>query len=382
MDSKKYDNLKKKIEKKSFEGKNESLSQWLYYFSFFGNIGSIFFAIFFVYPILYHAISLNLVDGKIGNILAVSGSLIILSMFELLKRKTVTNLSFDLIKNKYKINKTIWGLFFTLILLSSSFYFSINGAMEFVSTTDEFVETVENNINNEIDSVTNVYNNKIIPYNQEIDELRNVNSSLRLKILETPISYRSVRQGYQSNIDDNQELIDRNLNLIEEILDDKKKEIKILKEKNLTIVDNNINEDNRNILLFIIISTFIELIIIAGIFFKEYYDLYIYNQNKNRLEPIYQKRKRYKILLKFIYKDGLLTQGDQIIGAQKIKEVIREKSKLTNSSKFVDGFLDDAERLGIFERNGTRRVIKTDYDEAVRIIDEFDDSFVILDDLI
>jgi hypothetical protein len=303
-------------------------------------------------------------------------------MFELLKRKTVTNLSFDLIKNKYKINKTIWGLFFTLILLSSSFYFSINGAMEFVSTTDEFVETVENNINNEIDSVTNVYNNKIIPYNQEIDELRNVNSSLRLKILETPISYRSVRQGYQSNIDDNQELIDRNLNLIEEILDDKKKEIKILKEKNLTIVDNNINEDNRNILLFIIISTFIELIIIAGIFFKEYYDLYIYNQNKNRLEPIYQKRKRYKILLKFIYKDGLLTQGDQIIGAQKIKEVIREKSKLTNSSKFVDGFLDDAERLGIFERNGTRRVIKTDYDEAVRIIDEFDDSFVILDDLI
>ena len=52
MDIKKYDTLRNKINKKDFEGKNKSLDKWLYRFSFFGNIGSIFFAYFLVYPSL------------------------------------------------------------------------------------------------------------------------------------------------------------------------------------------------------------------------------------------------------------------------------------------------------------------------------------------
>jgi len=46
MELKKYDRLRKKIQSKNFEEKNESLSNWLYGLSFLGNGGSIFFAYF------------------------------------------------------------------------------------------------------------------------------------------------------------------------------------------------------------------------------------------------------------------------------------------------------------------------------------------------
>lgn len=191
MKIKKYDSLRKKIEKKGFEGKNESLSKWLYYFSFLGNVGSIFFATFFVFPILYLAISMNLIDGTASTVLSIIGAIVILSVFEILKRKTLTNLSFDLINSKYNILKSIGNFFVSIILITMSFYFSLNGAMEFVTTNDEFVKKSNNYLTHQIDSVKSVYDDKTKVYNLDNNELRKINNLLRKKIVETPLNYKT-----------------------------------------------------------------------------------------------------------------------------------------------------------------------------------------------
>jgi hypothetical protein len=64
MDLKKYGELREKIKTKDFEGNNEGLDKWLWRFSFIGNMSSIFFAYFLVYPALLKAITLNFITGN------------------------------------------------------------------------------------------------------------------------------------------------------------------------------------------------------------------------------------------------------------------------------------------------------------------------------
>lgn len=381
MDLIKYDELRKKLEKKSFEGKNESLSKWLYYFSFFGNVGSIFFAMFFVYPILEHAISFNLIHGSSSKIIAIITSVIILGIFEFLKRKVLTNLSFDLIKNKFNIFKSFGVFIFSAILIVFSFYFSLNGAKEFVSTNKKYNQQVVVQEKSNIDSIKLVYDEKKQTYINEISNLREINNQLRLNLANTPVTYRTVRNDYQKNIDINQDLINQNqqeikflYNELNDVIENEKNRSNILVAENKTI-------NNRNILLFILISSFIELIIITGISFKEYYDMFVYNLNKDKLEPIYIKRKRYTILINFLYKDGFNKIGNQIPGVSTLKDLIKSKTNISNSNKFVDEFIVDMERMGIIKLSGRKRLINTSYETAIELINKFDDELRILKDL-
>ena len=81
MDLKKYDKLRNKINTKDFEGNNKGLDKWLWIFSFIGNISSIFFAYFLVFPALLKAITANFVTGDWGTVLAFGLTLIFLSIF-------------------------------------------------------------------------------------------------------------------------------------------------------------------------------------------------------------------------------------------------------------------------------------------------------------
>ena len=95
MDLKKYDKLRKKIDTKDFEGNNKGLDKWLFGFSFIGNISSIFFAYFLVFPALLKAITINFVTGNWGITLAIGLTLIFLSIFEVTKRYFIRNFSND-----------------------------------------------------------------------------------------------------------------------------------------------------------------------------------------------------------------------------------------------------------------------------------------------
>lgn len=382
MNLKKYNELRDKLEKKTFEGKNESLSRWLYYFSFFGNVGSIFFAIFFVYPIFLKAITYNISNGQLSKILSIIISVIILIVFEYLKRKIITNLSFDLIKYKFKIFNSIGLLLSGLVLIMFSFYFSLNGAKEFVSSSDKYIMSVNFDYKTYEDSIKHIFLNEKQPYINENNSLRNINEKLRISLLNTPSTYRTVREGYQNNIDKNQELINKNLESIKMIDNEF---ITVMNEKKNDItnkIEENGDDDKKNILLFILLSTFIELIIIAGVSYREYYDIYVYNINKDKLEPIYLKRKRYLILINFLYNDGKNGEGSTIMGIKKLKDLVKEKSKITNPNKFVDEFIVDVTKLGIVRISGNKRILNMEYDDAVEIINKFDDTLRILKELI
>lgn len=383
MDLKKYDELRKKIHTKDFEGRNKNLDIWLYKLSFLGNVGSIFFAFFLVSPALKEAISTNLISGKFALILGVIITIILLISFEAIKRILIKNLSFSLVKNKLKVLKpTIFGWFiFSAAIVSLSFYFSLNGAKNFASTSFKNNQNIEKQLKSEIDSLKNEYDEKKSSYKIDNDNLREINSEIREKYAETPINYKSVRNDYQKSIDKNSEIIEKNENRIDQLDRELNVKIEDLNKKFNIKLNQNKKDEIQNIWLFILISTSIEILIIIGVYFREFYEYNIFILNKEKLEKVYQKRDRYRAMLAYIYREGKAEHGERIMAAQKLIELVSENTTISNPKNFVETFLNDMENLNVFVVQGKRRLINASYEEALNVIENFDDALRILKNL-
>jgi hypothetical protein len=376
MDLKKYDELRKKINTKDFEGNNKGLDKWLWRFSFIGNASAIFFAYFLVYPALLKTITLHLVAGFWGTAIALTLALIFLTIFEVTKRYLIRNFSNDYMTNNKKINPKITGWFGTaLAIIVLSFYLSVTGSKNLASTSKFSNTTVETLTSVQKDSLSLVYERKKETYVNDNEKLRTVTNDLRQRLAETPLGYVTARREYQTSIDKNTKIIADNQAEINKIDTELNTRLSELSGQLLTTKQTNKTEDAKNIFLFIIIVVFNEVIIIAGIYFREYFEHTLFEINRQRFEKIYQKRDRYRSLLTFVYGDGKLTAGDQVIPSLQLKEIVAEKANIQNSNKLVDEFLQDMDRLGIFVTNGKRRSIGATYQEAINIVERYDDAF-------
>lgn len=382
MEVKKYTELRERIKSKDFEGKNESVNNTLFFLSFLGNIGSIFFAYFLVNPAFYKAISANLTTGDTALYIAGFLTVLVLGIFEIIKRKILSNISFDLVKNNYSVTKNFigWALF-GLGLIGASFYFSLNGAKKFASTSKAKNVTVEENIDSEIDSLNTIYAEYKQTYLDDNKSLRETNRDLREQITNTPLNYRQTRKDYQDIVDVNVETIRQNEEKINELAAELDEKITTLQKELDKEIDENNNEDVGNILLFLIISTSIELVIIIGVYFRQYYDYHVYQINQGDLEDVVIKRERYQKLLQFIYKEGTVTIGQQILGVSKLKEIVKEKSSIPSPNKFVEEFMSETKYMGIFKTKGNRTITAVTYEEALRKIDKFDETIRIIEKL-
>jgi len=382
MDLKKYDELRKKINVKDFEGSNKGLDKWLFNFSYVGNISAIFFAYFLVYPSLLKAITFNLLSGFFGTLIAFVFTLIFLSMFEITKRYFIRNFSNEYLYNNKKIKKQTLGWFIgSFIIIALSFYLSISGSKNLATTSTKKDYTTEIFISKQVDSLTATYEKKMKIYWDDNDNLTKINNEFRRKLLETTNRYSTVVKDYQTSIDNNVKVIESNKNEIEKIKLEFDGKVNELKSK-LTITKNtNKTEDTKNIWLFIIIVIANEFVIILGLGFRENFEHRLFEINKLKYEKIYQKKDRYQSLLTFIYSDGKLTSGDKVISGTELKEVVLQKSNIQNSNKVVEEFLHDLDRLGITETKGKRRFIVAPYPEAIAIIDKFDDAFRVLENM-
>jgi hypothetical protein len=380
MDLKKYDELRNKIHTKDFEGRNKSLDYWLYRLSFLGNIGSIFFAFFLISPALEKTISINIVSGGLGIALSIILTIGFLISFEVIKRILIKNFSFSLVKNKFKILKgKILGWFiFSAFIITLSFYFSLNGAKNFASTSFQNNQIVENNLQDEIDSLRQVYEEKKQPYIKDNEELREINNEIRKKYTETPLNYRTVRNDYQESIDKNTKQINENENEIDQLDNELEQKISQLRQKYKVKTNQNKKEEEQNIWLFILISSSIEILIILGVYFREFYEYNVYLANHEKLEKVYQKRDRYRAMLTYIYREGKAEHGERVMGAQKLIELVSENTTIHNPKSFVENFLRDMENLEVFIVQGKRRLINASYQEALNIIENFDDALRIL----
>lgn len=382
MDLKEFDKLRKKISIKDFEGKNKGLDKWLYIFSYIGNISAMFFAYFLVYPALLKAISLNLITGTWGVTIALIFTVIFLLIFEITKRYFIRNFSSDYFIYNRNISKQMFGWFLlSLSIIILSFYLSISGSKNLATTSTIKNVVADSEITTQIDSLSLDYNRRKRIYEKDSEELRKVNNDLRNILAQTPISYLSVRKEYQISIDKNIEIINANQlsinrlnNELSEIISELKKNLSNKKSENKT-------EDNKNILLFTIIVIFNELIIIGGVFFREYYEYNLFKLNQQKFEKIYMKKDRYLALLAYVYQEGKLSPGSKVISEADLKTIVASKTNIENSNKVVKEFLYDMNRLEIFTIVGRRRVIATEYQSAVNIINHFDDTLRILENM-
>jgi len=383
MDLKKYDELRKKIHTKDFEGKNRGLNNWLYKLSFLGNLGSIFFAYFLVFPALNKAISTNLLQGQWGMVLAMFITILVLVSFETIKRLLIKNLSFDLVKSKFKIMKaSILGWFiFSTAIVCLSFYLSLSGARNFASTSVIKNVVIENTMDSQVDSLNIVYGDRISIFENDNTALRSVNTDLRQKLADTPLNYPTTRRGYQDNIDKNTETINTNQARIDELNEELQLVVAELRQDTGAQKTQNKDDDFKNILLFILLSTSIEVLIIVGVYFREYYEYNVYMANQERLESVYIKRDRYSVMLKFIYQEGKLGPNERVMAGAKIIELVEENSRIQNPKKFVENFLQDMETLGIFVTQGKRRLTNATYQEALSLVENFDDALRIFENL-
>jgi hypothetical protein len=382
MEIKEYDKLRRKINVKDFEGNNKALDKWLFGFSFVGNIGSIFFSYFLLYPALLKAITINLVDGFWGTAIAFIFTNVFLVIFEIIKRYLFRNFSSDYVKNSKKINGSIITWFFASVaIVLLSFYLSLVGSRNLASTS-----VIQNNIATtqvdvQKDSLAVQCERKKKTYEVDNQALRNVNNELRQTISQTPVGYVTIRRDYQSNVDKNTKIIDNNQAEINRIDLHLSQRVNELKSNLNTTINTNATEDTKNIVLFIIIAIFAELIIICGVYFREWYEYNLYIINQQKFEKIYQKKDRYRALLAFVYKDGKLAPGDKVMGGLELKDIVAEKANIQNSNKFVDEFLRDMDNLGVFTTIGKRRMIGATYQDAMVVVEKFDDTLRILENM-
>ena len=382
MDLKKYDKLRKKNDTKDFEGKNKGLDKWLFGFSFIGNVSSIFFAYFLLFPALLKAITANFISGNWGLVLAFGLTLIFLSIFEIIKRYFIKNFSNDFVSNARKVSfKMLSWLSVSAAIVVLSFYLSISGSRNLASTSSIKDVVAVTEVSSEIDSLTAVFDDRKAVYSEENVNLRTVNADLRQKLADTPLNYPTTRKGYQDNIDKNSEVITDNEARIATVDSEFQARVQELNlDLNTTKLDNQ-DEDKKTKLLFIIIVIFNELMIIGGLYFREYFEYTLYLINQDRFEKIYEKKDRYKALVSFIYNDGKKSIGNRVMPSLELKDAVKEKTKIQNSSKFVDEFLRDMDRLGIFETVGKRRNITKSHQDALDIIENYDDSYRVLENL-
>jgi hypothetical protein len=382
MDLKKYDKLRQKINTKDFEGNNRGLDKWLFRFSFVGNASSIFFAYFLVFPSLLKAISVNFLTGNWAIALAFALTLIFLVIFEITKRYFIRNFSHDFVVNAKKVGFKLMSWFMiSITIVALSFYLSITGSKKLATTSSVNDVVALEKTTSEIDSLKAIFDERKSVYLNDNRSLRTINNDLREKLVSTPLNYRTVRNEYQVSIDKNSEVITENETKIDII--DTEFEARI-KELNLGLDETktrNQDEDTKNILLFIVIVVFNELIIIGGLYFREYFEYNLFIINQEKYEKIYRKKDRYRALISFIYRDGKLTSGDRVMPGSELKEIVKDKTSIPNSSKFVDEFLRDMDTIGIFVTVGKRRNIRMTYVEALDTIENYDDTYRVLENM-
>jgi hypothetical protein len=121
-------------------------------------------------------------------------------------------------------------------------------------------------------------------------------------------------------------------------------------------------------LAFVLISTLIELIILAGVYFNEYYKFRSYREFRDKIEkdPNYQKWMLYDQILDIVYTEDTkmnqkLPSNKGIIDSCKVSDIIVLPKDITNFLKVMGG-------LGIIKVSGSSRYINKQRDLAFEIL--------------
>lgn len=372
MDLDKYTELRTKISGKDYENKYKGVRAWLTRSSYFGNAGSIFFAYFLLFPFLFKAATIQIGDAGWVLPICVIISIFTLGLFEFLKREVVKIFSNDFIKRNMKIKSgNTLMLVFVLGLMAGSMGLSLNGAIEFSSTSNKENVVIVDDVKSKIDSLNLLYENKKIPYLDDNENLRKASTDARTKMNELPSNYITTRERYNNIIKDNQKAIEDNNSQVENLSIELNHKISNLKEEQIEQTTKNEEEDSGLIILFFSLSFAIELIIIIGVFYKEYYDYKSFKENEPKLEPMFIKMNRNRIMIDIIYDKGNIGPNEPITSVNKMKQLLKSRGHLFLDRQVKD-FYSEMKHRKILETIGNRTYSKVTYTEAINKICEGD----------
>ena len=361
MKLKDFNKLEKKINKHNFNESYKGINNVSKVMSYFGNIASIFLAYFFLSDILLSAMS----DNKI---IVFFSTIIILIGLELLKRDIFDKFSVSSINNN-KITKNVMPLFVaSILLISLSFYSSINGAKEFSSKEKQIEVKTEQKISNYQDSIRDVYRKRIDKIETRNDKLFKANEQLDKEASQLPATWVTNKNKIRSRIDVNLEQVEKNNARIKQLKKERKNRIAEYKNNKIEKANEKKEENSTNSLMFVIISTLIEFIILGGVFFNEYYDIKSYNEFKRKLEtdPNFKKWVLYDKMLTTIITDE--TKVNEKLPTIKS---MTEMCKMNNNvviDKEMNDFLKVLNGLKIIKNSGPAKYVNKTKETAREIL--------------
>lgn len=358
--------LDKKINNQNFNKSYKSLNYVMFFLSIFGHLVSIFLA--------YFALS-SIIKGVIDSLVVISIiSIILLTGLELLKRDLFNKFSIQFLRNS-GFGKAVFPIFIAALMISSiSFVATISGAKEISMKRKIIDETKKEITTNYNDSISKVYDLKI----QDIEnEIRDNKDKIDAKDKEQteleavqPLTYyqrnrvRDLKQEKTSLKEDNTKL-ESDIESLKLELDYKIKqhELKIEEESEGMKKDNKTNS-----LVFILLSTLIEFLILTGIYFNEYYKFRSYKEFKLKIDgdPNYQKWMLYDKILNVIFNDETrinqkLPSNKSIIDICKVNGIILLPKDITDFLKIITN-------INILKTAGSSRYFNKSKEASIEIL--------------
>ena len=362
-----FKKLEEKINGQNFNQGYKNINVVMLLLSIFGHFASIFLAYFALSKVLGGVIENNPVAVFIASIVMLSG-------LELLKRDIFDKFSIQYLKVK-AFTKDVLPLFIlSLAIISTSFYASIHGAKEFSSKEAVIEQTQKETVNLFSDSLTKVYNVKITDIETEIkvnkDKLdAKDKEQTELEAIQPPTRSQKSRI---KDLKDEKTTLRTDITKLETDEATVKTELATkIKEHETTVgaeTEDKKKDNSSNSLAFILISTLIELVILAGVYFNEYYKFRSYKEFRDRLEkdPNYQKWMLYDQMLNIIYTED--TKMNQKLPANKGIADMCKVNDIIVMPKDVTDFLKVMNNLGIIKTSGSSRYVNKQRDLAFEIL--------------
>ena len=362
-----FKKLEEKINGQNFNQGYKNINVVMLLLSIFGHFASIFLAYFALSKVLGGVIENNPVVVLIASVVMLSG-------LELLKRDIFDKFSVQYLKVK-AFTKDVLPLFIlSVAIIGVSFYASIHGAQEFSSKSDVIEKDKKETIVQFSDSLTKVYDVKIAQIDVEIKSDKDKidikdKEQTDLEAIQPPT--RSAKQRIK-DLKDEKTVLREDITKLEGDVNVVKQELATKIKEHETEVgaesEDKKKDNSSNSLAFVLISTLIELIILAGVYFNEYYKFRSYREFRDKIEkdPNYQKWMLYDQILDIVYTEDTkmnqkLPSNKGIIDSCKVSDIIVLPKDITNFLKVMGG-------LGIIKVSGSSRYINKQRDLAFEIL--------------
>jgi hypothetical protein len=361
-----FKDLEKKINNIDFNQSYKNINVIMTILSYFGHLTAIFLAYFFMSKVISGGIE----DPTVVFI----SSVIILSGIELLKRDIFDKFSVQHLKEK-KFTKGVVPLaLLSLLLIASSFYLSINGAHDFSNKSKQIEMSTDTTLSNFRDSLTTIYVNRIKSKEEEISQIKaKIDQKDREQTdIESQQPLSKQQRQRVSDLKDEKAVLRSDIQRYEsDVKGFKTERDSIIKEKEVELVGKSEEEKedtSKNSLLFVIISTFVELTILVGVYFNQYYRFRSYKEYRERIEkdPNFQKWMLFEQILEIVYNEDTrmnekLPSNKSIIEICKVNGIIVLPKDITEFLKVIGG-------LGIIKSSGSAKYINKQRDVSFELL--------------